>query len=98
MSIVAKRGWIAASHQVDHDTITTTTTTIASRSMSSQTLFLTTYLEAEISVVVVGSEDTAFKYAETRSVLSVCDGIAGVFGLANNTAETWSSLPAVSAT
>ena len=47
--------------------------------------------------MVVGSEDIAFKYAETRSVLSICDEIAGVYGLADNRAETWSSSPAVSA-
>ena len=49
--------------------------------MASQTLELSTYLEAKISGA--SSEDTAAKYAETGSVISVGDGIARVYGLSN---------------
>jgi len=52
-----------------------------SRSLSSQTLELSTYLESKISGA--GAEDTAAKYAETGSVISVGDGIARVYGLSN---------------
>ncbi len=50
--------------------------------MASQTLELSTYLEAKISAAA-GSEDTATQYAETGSVISVGDGIARVYGLSN---------------
>ena len=50
--------------------------------MASQTLELSTYLESKISAAA-GSEDSAVKYAETGSVISVGDGIARVYGLAN---------------
>merc|ERR1719330_293139 len=52
-----------------------------SRSFSSQTLELSTYLESKIAGA--GAEDTAAQYAETGSVISVGDGIARVFGLSN---------------
>merc|ERR1719282_2068332 len=54
---------------------------IGSRSLSSQTLELSTYLESKISGA--SAEDTAAKYAETGSVISVGDGIARVYGLSN---------------
>ena len=49
--------------------------------MASQTLELSTYLEAKISGS--GAEDTVAKYAETGAVISVGDGIARVYGLSN---------------
>merc|ERR1719330_2213371 len=52
-----------------------------SRSFSSQTLELSTYLESKIAGA--GAEDTAAQYAETGSVISVGDGIARVYGLSN---------------
>lgn len=52
------------------------------RSMASQTLELSTYLEKKISAAA-GAEDTTAKYAETGSVISVGDGIARVYGLSN---------------
>src|SRR6056300_1519428 len=55
---------------------------IARRTMASQTLELSAYLESKISATA-GSEDTAVKYAETGSVISVGDGIARVYRLAN---------------
>eukprot|EP00957_Ditylum_brightwellii_P009953 750645-Ditylum_brightwellii.AAC.1 len=55
---------------------------IASRGMASQTLELSTYLEAKISASG-GDEDSAVKFAETGSVISVGDGIARVYGLSN---------------
>lgn len=54
---------------------------IASRSMSSQTLELSTYLESKIRGAF--SEESAVQYAETGSVISVGDGIACVYGLSN---------------
>ena len=51
------------------------------RSLASQTLELSAYLESKISGA--GAEDSAAKYAETGSVISVGDGIARVYGLAN---------------
>ena len=55
---------------------------IAKRSMASQTLELTTYLEDKIGALK-GAEDSEKKYAETGSVISVGDGIARVYGLSN---------------
>lgn len=52
------------------------------RGLASQTLELSTYLENKISAAA-GAEDTAVKYAETGAVISVGDGIARVYGLAN---------------
>merc|ERR1712038_2023530 len=52
------------------------------RSMASQTLELSTYLEKKISAAA-GAEDSTAKYAETGSVISVGDGIARVYGLSN---------------
>ncbi|KAL9186542.1 hypothetical protein ACHAXT_005780 [Thalassiosira profunda] len=74
---LAKRAALAAAPQVAR-----ATTSIAARSMASQTLELSTYLESKISAAA-GSEDSAVKYAETGSVISVGDGIARVYGLAN---------------
>jgi len=54
----------------------------AVRGMASQTLELTSYLEAKISAAA-GAEDTTAKYAETGAVISVGDGIARVYGLTN---------------
>lgn len=54
---------------------------LAKRSMSSQTLELTTYLESKISSVTGASTENA--YAETGAVISVGDGIARVYGLSN---------------
>ena len=55
---------------------------MAQRGMASQTLELSTYLEAKIGALA-GAEDSEKKYAETGSVISVGDGIARVYGLAN---------------
>jgi F-type H+-transporting ATPase subunit alpha len=74
---IAKRAALAAP-QVARSTALLTST----RSMASQTLELTAYLESKISAAA-GSEDSAVKYAETGSVISVGDGIARVYGLAN---------------
>merc|ERR1719330_391484 len=51
------------------------------RSMASQTLELSTYLESKISGASSGDEATA--YAETGKVISVGDGIARVYGLSS---------------
>ena len=54
----------------------------ARRGLASQTLELSTYLEAKISAAA-GAKDTSVKYAEIGSVISVGDGIARVHGLAS---------------
>jgi proton translocating ATP synthase F1 alpha subunit len=50
--------------------------------MASQTLELSSFLEAKIGAAA-GAEDTSVQYAETGSVISVGDGIARVYGLSN---------------
>ncbi|KAL3917351.1 MAG: hypothetical protein SGARI_007736, partial [Bacillariaceae sp.] len=50
--------------------------------MASQTLELSSFLEAKIGAAA-GAEDSAVQYAETGSVISVGDGIARVYGLSN---------------
>jgi hypothetical protein len=54
----------------------------ARRGLAYQTLELSTYFEAKISAAA-GAEDASVKHAETGSVISVGDGIAHVYGLAN---------------
>ena len=50
--------------------------------MASQTLELSSFLEAKIGAAA-GAEDSSVKYAETGAVISVGDGIARVYGLSN---------------
>merc|ERR1711935_404977 len=56
--------------------------TIQTRSLASQTLELSTYLEKRISADA-GAEDVSTQYAETGAVMGVGDGIARVYGLSN---------------
>merc|ERR1711865_656275 len=55
---------------------------VASRGMASQTLELSSFLEEKIGAAA-GAEDSAVKFAQTGSVISVGDGIARVYGLSN---------------
>jgi len=71
---LARRGILSASSRLSRSW------NVSRCGFSSQTLELSSYLEAKISSV--GGQDTA-KYAETGSVISVGDGIARVYGLSN---------------
>lgn len=75
---IAKKAALAAAPKVARSAALATTT----RSMASQTLELSTYLEKKISAAA-GAEDSTAKYAETGAVISVGDGIARVYGLSN---------------
>lgn len=74
ISTVAKRVALATASQAARR--------VASRGMASQTLELSSFLEEKIGNAA-GTEDSAVKFAETGSVISVGDGIARVYGLSN---------------
>lgn len=77
---LARRAALASAPKIAQRTAMGAFTT-TTRSMASQTLELSTYLESKISGASSGEEATS--YAETGSVISVGDGIARVYGLSN---------------
>lgn len=78
VSAITKRVALATASQTARHAVTQT----ASRGMASQTLELSSFLEAKIGAAA-GAEDSSVQYAETGSVISVGDGIARVYGLSN---------------
>jgi len=75
LSTIARRAALVAVPKVAR-----TAATIQTRSLASQTLELSTYLEKRISADA-GAEDVSTQYAEMGNVISVGDGIARVYGL-----------------
>jgi len=77
LSTIGKRAAIAAVPKVARSAAVQ-----QSRSLASQTLELSAYLESRISAEGSAASSTT-TYAETGNVISVGDGIARVFGLSN---------------